>query len=54
MSDPSRSTSSGGSAPERYKLLDMIGNGSFGEVWRALDMATGAEVAVKTVDLEET
>lgn len=36
----------------RYVREALIGQGSFGEVWRATDKETGETVAVKAVDLE--
>lgn len=33
----------------RFELLDRLGRGSFGAVWRARDRRTGAEVALKLV-----
>ena len=54
MGEPSHSSgAAGGVVSERYKLLEVIGSGSFGEVYRALDTETKAEVAVKAVDLED-
>src|SRR5687768_193840 len=31
----------------RYRLLERIGSGGMAEVWRALDVETGSEVALK-------
>ncbi|MGI9033830.1 MAG: serine/threonine-protein kinase [Acidimicrobiales bacterium] len=38
---------------DRYELLDPIGQGPVGVVWRALDRQTGREVAVREVKLPE-
>lgn len=37
----------------RYELVEVIGKGSFGEVYRGLDTIDGREVAVKVIDLED-
>src|SRR5438128_12578028 len=34
---------------QRYLLIDHLGNGNFGEVWRARDLWQDAEVAIKLV-----
>ncbi|PLW14506.1 hypothetical protein PCASD_19545 [Puccinia coronata f. sp. avenae] len=38
----------------RYKLLEKLGQGNFGVVFKALDRVTGETVAVKEVDLENS
>ncbi|KAI7951486.1 hypothetical protein MJO28_007170 [Puccinia striiformis f. sp. tritici] len=38
----------------RYKLLEKLGQGNFGVVFKALDRVTGEIVAVKEVDLENS
>ena len=38
----------------RYKLLEKLGQGNFGIVFKALDRVTGETVAVKEVDLENS
>lgn len=37
---------------DSYRKCELIGRGSFGEVFRGIELATGAEVALKLVDLE--
>ena len=36
----------------RYQLIQKIGEGGYGSVYRAFDAHTGQTVAVKTIDLE--
>jgi serine/threonine protein kinase len=38
---------------EKYSLLEKIGQGGFGYVYKALDMQTGQIVAAKLINLEE-
>ena len=35
---------------DRYQVLDLIGFGGMGQVWRACDVATGQMVALKVID----
>ena len=42
------------SSPSRYRLLDKVGEGSFSQVFRALDKQEGALVAVKKVRVRDT
>jgi len=39
--------------PSRFELIECIGRGSFGDVWRGLDREAGREVAVKVIELED-
>ncbi|XP_064557069.1 serine/threonine-protein kinase PAK 3-like [Zonotrichia leucophrys gambelii] len=36
----------------KYTFLKYLGSGTFGDVYRALDTATGGEVAIKTINLQ--
>ncbi len=36
-----------GDATNRYRLIRKIGSGSFGEIYQAVNISTGEEVAVK-------
>ncbi|XP_064263171.1 serine/threonine-protein kinase PAK 3-like [Passer domesticus] len=37
----------------KYTNLEYIGSGTFGDVCKALDTATGGEVAIKKINLQE-
>src|SRR5262245_17258019 len=37
---------------ERYRLVDLLGKGAMGEVWRAEHTTLGAPVAIKLIDVE--
>lgn len=39
---------------KQYKLLEKIGAGSFGVVYRATHLGSGATVAIKQIDLEDS
>ncbi|RDW78108.1 hypothetical protein BP5796_05960 [Coleophoma crateriformis] len=43
-----------GKIPPKYNLLQLIGKGSFGRVYKAKDMVTAQVVAVKTIDIDES
>jgi serine/threonine protein kinase len=47
------SADSGKSMAHQYIKGACIGKGSFGEVFRGVDSSTGADVALKLVDLEK-
>src|SRR6185295_13412348 len=38
---------------DRYEILSLLGSGSFGRVYRARQLSTGQDVAVKTVRIRE-
>src|SRR5262245_61269358 len=42
-----RDASSGDCIADRYELVDRLGTGSFGEVWRAHDRITRKPIAIK-------
>jgi serine/threonine-protein kinase 24/25/MST4 len=42
-----------GNPDELYQKLEMIGKGSFGEVYRGIEKKTNKEVAIKIIELEE-
>ena len=46
---PSNSTGAGRGGMERYTVLDLIGEGSFGRVFRGRDRVTGVTVALKLI-----
>ncbi|KAJ4293639.1 hypothetical protein N0V90_008923 [Kalmusia sp. IMI 367209] len=39
---------------EGYQVLEELGSGSFGKVFKAIEKATGETVAIKLIDLEES
>jgi serine/threonine protein kinase len=49
----SRSPQGGPPSASRYELLQEIGVGSCGTVYRGIDSSTGKEVAIKEVDLDD-
>eukprot|EP00158_Paraphelidium_tribonemae_P006584 Partr_v1_DN27889_c0_g1_i8_m23229 putative serine threonine kinase len=38
---------------QRYTLLERIGKGSFGEVWKGIDKESTTPIAIKIIDLED-
>ncbi|RAL66877.1 hypothetical protein DID88_007659 [Monilinia fructigena] len=42
-----------GKEPPKYALVELIGKGSFGRVYKGKDMVSAAIVAVKIIDIEE-
>mmetsp|Transcript_6896 Transcript_6896/g.42094 ORF Transcript_6896/g.42094 Transcript_6896/m.42094 type:complete len:120 (+) Transcript_6896:262-621(+) len=38
---------------DKYEILECVGKGSFGDVFRGIDTETGEEVAIKIIDLDE-
>ena len=38
---------------ERYEILSVLGSGSFGRVYRARQLSTGQDVAIKTIRIWE-
>ncbi|KAK9805326.1 hypothetical protein WJX73_002494 [Symbiochloris irregularis] len=53
MAAPDSFGTSTNSVADRYELLDLLGKGSFGDVFRGLDKETGKEVAIKVINLED-
>ncbi|KAF7895706.1 uncharacterized protein EAF01_009668 [Botrytis porri] len=43
-----------GKKPPKYALIELIGKGSFGRVYKGKDMVSAAIVAVKIIDIEES
>ncbi|KAA8570372.1 hypothetical protein EYC84_002665 [Monilinia fructicola] len=43
-----------GKEPPKYALVELIGKGSFGRVYKGKDMVSAAIVAVKIIDIEES
>ncbi|KAF5875443.1 putative serine threonine-protein kinase nak1 protein [Botrytis fragariae] len=43
-----------GKEPPKYALIELIGKGSFGRVYKGKDMVSAAIVAVKIIDIEES
>jgi hypothetical protein len=41
-------------APERFQLVQELGEGPCGTVWLGVDPATGEEAAIKDIDLTST
>jgi serine/threonine-protein kinase 24/25/MST4 len=39
---------------EQFEKIERVGKGSFGEVWKCRNKNTGAVVAVKIINLEES
>ncbi|ETI24308.1 hypothetical protein G647_03677 [Cladophialophora carrionii CBS 160.54] len=47
-------SSNGDTLADRYQMLEELGSGSFGIVYKAIEKATGEIVAIKHVDLESS
>ncbi|KAI5302657.1 hypothetical protein KEM56_000484 [Ascosphaera pollenicola] len=50
----SKSKSTHANIASRYQVLEELGSGSFGTVWKAIDRASGEVVAIKQIDLESS
>ena len=37
---------------KKYKLVKMIGKGAFGEIWKAVHITNGKEVAIKMEEID--
>lgn len=46
--------SKAGKDPPKYALLELIGKGSFGRVYKGKDMTSAAIVAIKIIDIDES
>lgn len=51
---PAEAIASGKQLAEQYQLLEKLGTGSFGTVYKAIHRETGTIVAVKQIDLEDS
>lgn len=48
------SDSRGDFAPERFQLVQELGEGPCGPVWLGVDPSTGEEAAIKDIDMGST
>ncbi|PWN44189.1 Pkinase-domain-containing protein [Ceraceosorus guamensis] len=53
-SRPAKPAASGAALSEQYQLLEKLGTGSFGTVYRAMHKETRQIVAIKQIDLEDS